>query len=232
MLAWTQTLLLGTRLPPPRRRDHACVQQRIWLRRVWREKSFGLFRLFRLALLLAAYPFPALLIGRCLRKRSFSIIGLASDFYVLFRFCVLLWILAATAQQGPHLPVVVAVGYLALDPVLFVARVVFLADVIGPTLSGARSLLFLLVNYAEVTIAFAILYRLCGCTSVALLCPWQALYFSAVTATTLGYGDITPRTPLGVSLLLAQLGIFLLFLAVFFGFFLGRLTPHKAEVPR
>ena len=55
-----------------------------------------------------------------------------------------------------------------------------------------RSLILLLINYLELIVAFAVLYlqtQSVGADKVVLTDWGQALYFSLVTITTLGYGD-------------------------------------------
>ena len=64
-----------------------------------------------------------------------------------------------------------------------------------------RSLMLLLINYFEMIIGFALLYvyssSIAGYDMIAINNSWKALYFSIVTITTLGYGDITPINTTG-----------------------------------
>jgi hypothetical protein len=92
-----------------------------------------------------------------------------------------------------------------------------------------RSLLLSLINYGEVTITFAILYLRFDCLNVRSLSPLQALYFSAVTATTLGFGDITVKGSattvphrIGLALVALQLALFVFFALVLVNTFLAR----------
>jgi voltage-gated potassium channel Kch len=50
------------------------------------------------------------------------------------------------------------------------------------------------VLYAFLVIAFALLYWLCPSFWSSRLSLIESFYFSVVTITTLGYGDITPQT--------------------------------------
>jgi hypothetical protein len=81
-----------------------------------------------------------------------------------------------------------------------------------------RSLVIVVLNFFETIIAFAILYLTFGNivpTSVAIQGPFTsmtALYYSAVTALTLGYGDFVPSNALSRAIVMFQLFGTLLFL--------------------
>jgi hypothetical protein len=72
------------------------------------------------------------------------------------------------------------------------------------------------IGLIPVILAFAILYLFHGCDfgPSPILEPLQAVYFSMVTFTTLGYGDYHPVTDVGRILVVAELGFFILFLAI------------------
>ena len=59
-----------------------------------------------------------------------------------------------------------------------------------------RSLMLLVVNYFEMIVGFAALYRwsesIKNANGEAIADAGNAVYFSIVTITTLGYGDYTP----------------------------------------
>jgi hypothetical protein len=75
-------------------------------------------------------------------------------------------------------------------------------------LSYRRSILLAGLLYIEAAIWFACLYRLCAesfpCTTVSLAVPLKALYFSVVTITTLGYGDVSASDSLGFFMVIAE----------------------------
>jgi hypothetical protein len=83
-----------------------------------------------------------------------------------------------------------------------------------------RSVAMALVNFLEAGAAFAILYLRTASivhngTCVPLQSPTEALYYSVVTMTTLGYGDLVPANSTGHWLVIAQLSaavIFVVFL--------------------
>ena len=80
-----------------------------------------------------------------------------------------------------------------------------------------RLLLIGLLHYTEIVLWFAVVYRHFptdfhqGCSVVSLSKAWGALYFSTVTITTLGYGEIRPTTVEGARIVVFQMacGIFM-----------------------
>ena len=93
-----------------------------------------------------------------------------------------------------------------------------------------------LFNYLEVIVAFAGFYRVCDCLNTQTPDVLQAIYFSTVVPTTLGFGDVLPlnstgidakgdRVPashVGLLLVIIQLAFFVLFVLVFVNTFLTR----------
>jgi hypothetical protein len=75
-------------------------------------------------------------------------------------------------------------------------------------LSYRRSIFIALMLYLEAIVWFAVLYRLnCGSfsyTGISLSDPIKALYYSFVTMTTIGYGDVYPVTYEGFTIVIAH----------------------------
>ena len=92
----------------------------------------------------------------------------------------------------------------------------------------ARSLVLAIFNYAEVTFAFAILYLYCRCLNVPAPTATQAVYFSLVTAATVGFGDIHPCTTRGHYLVVSQIAVFIVFVV----FVISTLASHLPEQAR
>lgn len=72
----------------------------------------------------------------------------------------------------------------------------------GRITSPIRSIILLFFNYIEIIIHFASVYLLSlsignSCDQTPITCPLEAIYFSIVTITTLGYGDIRPISRIG-----------------------------------
>ncbi len=100
-------------------------------------------------------------------------------------------------------------------------------------LSPERNVLYALHTYAAMLFWFAIYYikfdhlfyyRQAGFGLDSL---WRSLYFSVVTMSTLGYGDIVPMTPVGAFLVISQtlIGVFLALIIL--GAFISWMKPPK-----
>ena len=81
--------------------------------------------------------------------------------------------------------------------------------------SFRRTVLLLIHNYLEIIIWFALLYHtfyyLFETKNIYLNTVLGSAYFSLVTMTTLGYGDITPKSQWGIVIVIIQalIGIFM-----------------------
>jgi len=89
-------------------------------------------------------------------------------------------------------------------------------------------------NYCEIIIGFAILYLATysigySNSNRVITRPVEALYFSTVTITTLGYGDMRPMSPFGQKLALLEplLGFILVILVI--GVFLTGVRDIKEK---
>lgn len=95
---------------------------------------------------------------------------------------------------------------------------------------NVRLLLIGILQYCELVLWFAVMYRhweayFAGdCGALALSNPWVALYFSALTVTTLGYGDISPAGPEGAKIVVAQLALGVFMALIVLGRFVGLVT--------
>jgi len=132
------------------------------------------------------------------KSRTIEEIATWRDHYFLLQFgyfIVALWLF-------PSLPS-------ALTTVFYVLSGLFLLDMLGAlagcalvwyekSVSHERTFVLSLMNYAEVIVAFAGFYRACGCLNAPNPDMLQALYFSTVVATTLGFGDILPLNSTGL----------------------------------
>ena len=92
--------------------------------------------------------------------------------------------------------------------------------------SFPRSIVLFLINVAEVISIYAILYLSHGaigyCKYKAIQKPFEALYFSIVTISTTGFGDIIPINSCGRILVFSEVTIGILLLVVFFEIFISK----------
>lgn len=98
-----------------------------------------------------------------------------------------------------------------------------------------RSLILLLINLFEIIVGFAALYRWAGSIKSSdgvIADAGNAVYFSIVTITTLGYGDFTPVDALSKFLVSAETIMGIVFIVLVLSTFIGGipgLRPNDAE---
>ncbi len=122
------------------------------------------------------------------------------DLYIVLAFSLLViclfWIPKSTFASC-------AATYLMLEMLVVTLAVILVNRQTEPTVrSIERSILLLAVGYLELIVGFAILYLSNNCIEFSsynnlVNSSWDALYFSTVTITTLGFGDIRPIGQVG-----------------------------------
>jgi hypothetical protein len=195
------------------------------IREEWNNKSFGLLRLARLALLLSNYCVPVIHIDQLVKGKKRSVVAFWREFFYVVEFVFLLVVLFTPLYS--YSLVVFIVIYFLICILHNLAGGVFIWG--DQAIDPFRSLILSLFNYAEITIAFAIVYLHCDCLNVTPLFPTQALYFSAVTSTTLGFSDIVPSDSTGQMIVVAQLSVFVLFVLLFITTLVSRSLLKRNE---
>jgi len=173
--------------------------------------------------------------------RSYKIQSEISEFYVLTWFIGVMWLL--WHPLAPSWLLFLIVIYRLVDAfnyrlsILFVDR--YKAN--WGLRSLARSLILILINYLEIIVCFAVLYlntnSVESTTKPGLLIsnPLDALYFSTVTITTLGYGDFVPGNDTARILVTLELIFGFIFVALVLGLlltgakFVTELSSHHTQ---
>jgi hypothetical protein len=151
-------------------------------------------------------------------------------FYVLLRMAFLLCALKTVFM--------VPVGW--WTKLLTVASTLFLLDILLASTSveivtrsparALRSIVLTFLSYLSIGVSFGVFYAgVRGDFGPTPLCgAWRALYFSFVTMTTLGYGDITPLPNCRTrsSLVMLELGLSVYFLVIL----IARVVAWQAEL--
>lgn len=189
----------------------------------WNEPtSFGVLRVVRLILVATALLFPQVYLDGMLSRGNVTvdarIIGIWRDAVYVLRLAT--WPIILMTGLWRDIVGVVLVLYLMSD----ITRGL-LGGVLAwgrHSIDATRSVLWALVNYAELVLGFAALYLRCDCFNCKLTGVTHAIYFSAVTAATVGFGDTYPTSAPGQGLVIAQIGLSFLFVALVFSVLLGR----------
>lgn len=150
-----------------------------------------------------------------------------SELYVVAWFIGLI-VLLATGPYSFALAFVI-VGYRLIDSLTYRLCILFIDRYErGWRLRSLnRSLLLLLINYAELIVGFAVLYISSGSIAsssnpkTVLIDATSAVYFSAITAFTLGYGDLIPIDARGRVLVTTQLALSFVLVALVVSAFLS-----------
>ncbi len=198
-----------------------------------------LYRFFRILICLAIFFLPTIYMDLLVRKKSDATfddgskglgrskagVAIAREMYYAAVFAFLLVALFWDFHTS-----IIAIGliiYFLADILIHLSGQVFVWGVLS--IDASRSLLLALINYFEMTIGFAVLYRHWDCLSICPLGAMQALYFSLVTGATVGYGDIVPATDAGKTLVMVQIAIAFLFVAIILSTLLGRTDRLKSS---
>src|SRR2546423_9618810 len=161
------------------------------LRREWnRPDPVGLIRLVRLSICLVIFLLPTIYIDLLVPKKSKVGIAVAREAYYVL---VVIFLAVALFEDWHRSNIIIGlVIYFLVGALVHFCGQVFVWG--HESIDAARSLLLALINYVEMTVGFAILYRHWDCLStISSPSALQALYFSVVTAATVGYGDIVAK---------------------------------------
>lgn len=163
--------------------------------------TFGIERLFRLFLAISAYLFPGIYIRHWAGRHGLLSRRLALEVFVTGKMALPLVILWSHVEHSLFSQI--AVVYFGVETLLYVLGLLFLSDVYKAPISNKRSYLLLVLNYLEICLDFAVLYRGLGVIS-NLNSSFDAVYFSFITAFTVGYGDMSPAAFGGKLLVISE----------------------------
>lgn len=165
-------------------------------------------------------------------QRNFISGSIISELYVIAWFFILLAMLIFNASLAEWLTITL-VFYRLIDGFNYNLCILFV-DQYKKDL-GLRSLnrllILLLINYLEIIIGFATLYLVTDSVGykngASLSSQLDALYFSVITVTTLGYGDIVPIIEAGKWLCLTETFMGLILIVLVIGSFLKGNKLHS-----
>lgn len=197
------------------------IQKRVQnIKAIWNnnhQNDAGIEKIVRLFLSSSQLLFPGVYIKYLAYLKGYEYRDLALDFYVLLKVAFPLIILV-NHWQSHHFVIWIMV-YVLLETVLYIPTLIFASDMISKPNSYKRSMLLLFLNYIEIIFAFAVLYT-CGNYLNQPFHHWfDAIYFSSMTSSTIGYGDFYPVTTIGRFLATLQAFLFLFFVVLFLNFF-------------
>jgi hypothetical protein len=177
----------------------------------------GIEKIVRLFLSSSQLFFPGIYIKYLVFKKGPEYEDLALDFYVLLKVALPLVILVNNLQG--NLFILGIMLYVMLETVLYIPTLIFASDLFSKPRSYKRSMLLLFFNYLEMVFAFGVLYS-CGNYLNKPFSHWfDAIYFSTITSSTIGFGEFYPVLTTGKILVSLQSMLVLLYVVLFLNFF-------------
>lgn len=219
-----RTLYFGHQTSAHSRRSPLKNQVFILLR-IWRNYThtdFGIERLVRLFLAGIQFLSLGLYLRQLLRHASIQSRKALMEVYVVLKMSLPLVLMS----QGYVTSVVAlwTVVYFMIETIAYLMGLIFLSDANREPVSPKRSLILLFINFFEIVFYFAfIYYRYDVLDPAAFNLHFQsssdAVYFSFVTAGTVGYGDIVPLVIATKQMAIVQITLTFIFVALFLNYF-------------
>jgi hypothetical protein len=197
------------------------IQKRIQnIKSIWNndhQEDNGIEKIVRLFLSSSLLFFPGIYIKYLAAKKGAEYEDLALDSYVLLKVALPLLILINHWQNNYFILTVMV--YVMLETVLYIPTLIFASDLFSKPRSYKRSMLLLFFNYIEMVFAFGVLYSCNDYLNKPFTHWFDAVYFSTVTSTTIGFGDFYPVKTFGKVLVSIQSILVLLYVVLFLNFF-------------
>lgn len=194
------------------------------IRAIWNndhEDDNGIEKIVRLFLSSSQLLFPGTYIKYFANKFGHEYKDLAMDFYILAK--VIFPILILTNNWQTNDIVIYLLIYILLETVLYIPTLIFASDLFSQPRSYKRSMLLLFFNYLESVLSFAVFYRTGDYLNAPLNHWFDAVYYSFVTSSTIGYGDYYPIAFEGKIFTILQVFLFLFFVILFMNFFSSKI---------
>ena len=197
------------------------IQKRIQnITSIWNNEhqdDSGIEKILRLLLSSSQLLFPGIYIKYFSRKKGIEYQDLAIDTYILLKVAFPIVILLY--QWYTIQWVVILMTYLFLETIFYIPTLIFASDLFSRPRSYRRSMLLLFFNYLEIVLGYAVFYS-CGNYLNKPFQHWfDAVYFSIITSSSIGYGDYHPVLTMGKFLVSTQALLFLFFIVLFLNFF-------------
>lgn len=215
-------LLLGniTKTDKPLLKVNPIRKRIVNIQSIWNndhQEDNGIEKIFRLFLSISQLIFPGVYIKYLFSRKNYEYQDIAMDSYIILKLLFPIYILKNNLQDQNILIYIMV--YLLLETILYIPTLIFASDMLSRPKSYKRSMLLLFLNYLEIVFAFAVLYTLGDNMNKPFTHWFDAVYFSIITANSVGYGDFYPVTPYAKVLVSIQAMFFLSFVVLFLNFF-------------
>ncbi len=193
------------------------------IKAIWNNEQhddIGIEKMLRLFLAVSQFFFLGTYIKQVFGKRGIAYQDLSVDAFVLIKVGFPIFILAYDLENNALLFGILI--WFLIETILYIPTLIFASDIFSRPRSYRRSMLLLFLNYIEIIFSFGVIYTQGNYLNKAFNHWFDSIYFSAVTAATIGYGDYFPTTIQGKVLVCLQSIIFLIFVVLFLNFFTNK----------
>lgn len=195
------------------------------IQNVWNSKAytdFGIERIMRLFLVCIQILFPGLYIREWSGRNSTLKRKMFNEIYVIMK--IILYILLLFVSKITSWISCICL-YLMTETFCYLLGLIFLNTEYKRAASYRRNLLMAILNYVEITLGFATIYYHSFKDSIENLnTAIDSIYFSFISATTIGYGEMFPNTAWAKLVCVSQSFLSFLFAVIIIGIFLSNLN--------
>lgn len=219
-MAFLKKLLVGKFTYKNRPRFNPIQRRILNIRAIWNndhQYDNGIEKIVRLFLSSTQLLFPGVYIKYLACKIGPEYQDLSMDTYILLKMAFPWFILIHNLQDQSW--IILLMLYMLLETVLYIPTLIFASDLFMQPRSYKRSMLLLFFNYLEIVVSFAVLYTLGHHMNKPFTHWFDPIYFSVVSANSIGFGDYHPITTYGKILVSIQAMFFLSFVLLFLNFF-------------
>ncbi len=200
------------------------------LRKIWNNEKhhdIGFEKVLRLFLVSIQIIFPGIHIRQLFSKSGTVKRNVAVEFFVLFKTLLPLAFMITGFYK--HLAAVIISTYLLIETVCYVSSLIFVADMFVRPRSYRRNILMLSLNYMEISMCFSVVYGGLHLLGEQAKTWFDYVYFSVVTSTTIGYGDMHPANAIGKGMVCVQALLVVAFIVLFLNFFGSKVETLQNE---
>ena len=193
---------------------------RMNLKKIWNNEKhhdIGFEKILRLFLVAVQIIYPGVHIRNLFWKAGLIKRNVAVEFYVLLK--TLLPIFFLVSGLFKYKITIIVSCYLLTETICYVSSLIFVSDMFVKPRSYRRNILMLFLNYMEISFCFAVIYAGFHLLGNKPLAAMDYIYFSIVTSTTIGYGDMHPVNHLGQLMVCTQAVMIVAFILLFLNFF-------------
>ncbi|MBK8806937.1 MAG: two pore domain potassium channel family protein [Bacteroidales bacterium] len=193
------------------------------IKAIWNNEhhnDIGIEKILRLTLAISQFLFLGTYIKQIFGKKGISYQDLTVDVFVLLKVIIPILILITHSQSNSLIYIILL--WFLIETLFYIPTLIFASDNFSKPRSYRRSMLLLFLNYMEIVASFGVIYSRGNYLNKPFVHWFDAMYFSFITSTTIGYGDYFPITPMGKFLVCVQSVVFLIFVVLFLNFFSNR----------